>query len=78
MSKNLLPISIFALAVAIAWASLPTAAADPPSPGTSCEKFQAIHSAARRAEWMDQNLAAGRSRFVPMSHEGGGTWLCAW
>ncbi|MBX2803649.1 MAG: hypothetical protein KTR31_38580 [Myxococcales bacterium] len=77
MNQKLLPASIVVLALAIVYASTPTATAQERPVTAVCEVLSGAVSKGRAAtvtaEWMNQQIAAGRDDFVKE-----GLLLCAW
>ncbi|MBX2803648.1 MAG: hypothetical protein KTR31_38575 [Myxococcales bacterium] len=75
MNQKLLAASIVALALAIVYASTPTATAQESSPGAACDSF--VRNG-KTAEWMNQQLADGRRNFSIGGRGESMTVVCAW
>ncbi|MBX2796990.1 MAG: hypothetical protein KTR31_04965 [Myxococcales bacterium] len=80
MTRHLLPAAILVLALAIAYAATPTAAAQQPSRGAVCAVSTGTGKRAisELQEWMNTQLATGRSDFVVPPFGNSGRVICAW
>lgn len=73
MKDHLLALSVLALAAAVAFAAVRPAAAEAPRTAVCEKKIIGVDWLEKRAAWMNQQLAAGRTGFVF-----DGEAICAW
>lgn len=83
MDKNLLAVAVFSLAASIVYASTPSASAQSTNPTAICtiSRGATQKSLTAQEEWMNEQIAAGRTHFASAGSVGGVVvtgMFCAW